>query len=85
MGCVVKFYGPCGWLKPGCEWRRPRAGTALGEAWGVEAGGLGGRGAGKGKGGEMGRGSGGARLAPWKRGFPRPAAGGRRDVAGAGG
>ena len=65
--------GDPGWglcsARPG-EWR-------LG-AWEVRA-------AGKGKGGEMARGSGGTRLAPWKRGFPRPAAGGRRDVPGAGG
>lgn len=38
---MVKLYGLCAWLKLGCEWRRPRAGTVLSKAWGVEAGGLG--------------------------------------------
>lgn len=41
---MVKLYRPCRWLKLGYEWRRPRVGTVLGKAWGVEAGGLGGQG-----------------------------------------
>ena len=44
MECVVKLYRLCGWLKLGCEWRRPRTGTVFCKAWGVEAAGLGDRG-----------------------------------------
>lgn len=41
---MAKLCRLCAWVRPGYDWRRPGAGTALGKAWGLEAGGLGGQG-----------------------------------------